>query len=81
MSFEKPPLTQPLSEPGAIPRAWAVWFTNLWVRTNMTSGPTSERPTKDLYVGKEYIDQTLGKPIWLASVRPTVWKDYSGTTV
>ena len=79
--MEKPPLTQPLSEPGAIPRAWAVWFTNLWVRTNDASGPTAERPIKDLFVGRQYYDTTLNKPIWLRSVRPTVWKDATGTTV
>lgn len=79
--MEKPPLTQELSTPGAIPRAWAVWFTNLWVQTNSISGPTADRPTKDLFVGKQYYDTTLNKPIWLRSVRPTVWKDAAGVTV
>lgn len=80
--MEKPPLTQLLADDsGSVPRAWAVWFTNLWVRTNDASGTTAQRPTKDLYEGKRYIDKTLGKPIWLSSVRPTVWKDYNGTTV
>ena len=79
--MEKPPLTQELSTPGSIPRAWAVWFTNLWVRTNDAIGITADRPTKDLFVGRQYYDTTLNKPVWLRSVRPAVWKDATGTTV
>lgn len=77
-----PPFSSDVTDQsGRFTRPWTVWLSNLWVQTNSVSGPTSERPTKDLYVGKKYIDLTLGKPIWLASVRPTVWKDYNGTTV
>lgn len=79
--MEKPPITESLSAPGPIPRAWAVWFTNLWVQTNSVSGVTADRPTKELFVGKTYYDTTLNKPIWLRSVRPTVWKDAAGVTV
>ena len=80
--MEKPPLNQELADDsGSVPRAWAVWFTNFWVRTNITSGTTAQRPTKDLFAGRQYYDTTLNKPIWLNSVRPTVWKDASGVTV
>lgn len=79
--MEKPPLTQTLSEPGAIPRAWAIWFTRLWVQVETGSGPTADRPTKNLFVGKQWYDETLSKPIYVRSVRPTVWKDAAGVTV
>lgn len=79
--MEKPPLTQDLSTPGPVPRAWAVWLTNLWVQTNIVSGITADRPTKDLFVGKQYYDTTLNKPIWLRSVRPNIWKDSLGNNV
>ncbi|MHB1098442.1 MAG: hypothetical protein ACYCZR_02690 [Burkholderiales bacterium] len=82
MSFEKPPLTQEFTTPtGGVPRAWAVWFTNIWVRLNETHGTTANRPTKGLFIGMQYYDTTLNKPVWLNSVRPSVWKDAAGTTV
>lgn len=82
MSLEKPPLTQLLADDsGSVPRAWAVWLTHLWVSVETGSGPTGERPTKNLFVGKQWYDETLNKPIWLRSVRPTVWKDAAGVTV
>lgn len=79
--MDKPPLIETLSAPGPIPRAWAVWFTNLWVQVETGSGPTADRPTKNLFVGKQWFDTTINKPIWLRSVRPNVWKDAAGVTV
>lgn len=82
MSHEKPPFASTVIDAeGHLTRPWTVWFTNLWVQTNSVSGPTADRPTKDLFVGKQYYDTTLNKPIWLRSVRPTVWKDATGATV
>jgi hypothetical protein len=41
-------------------------------------GTTAQRPTQNLFVGLEYKDTTLQKPIiWWG----TSWKDYSGTVV
>lgn len=40
------------------------------------SGPTSARPTTDLWVGRPYFDTTLGKALTLKSVGPpVVWQD------
>lgn len=75
--MEKPPLTVD------IPRPWAIWITNLWMLVDSieSQGPTAQRPVKGLFVGRCYYDTTLNKPIWLRSVRPTVWKDASGLSV
>lgn len=81
MSLDKPPIAETLSNPGPLPRAWAVWMMNLWVRVNTLSGVTADRPTKDLFVGRQYYDTTLSKPIWLSGVRPTVWRDAAGVAV
>ena len=39
------------------------------------SGTTEERPVTNIYVGLQYFDTTLGKPIWIK------WADGSGTWV
>ena len=60
---------------------WVQWLYKLWINTNNESGTTANRPTEHLYIGKMYYDTTLNKPVWLSSVRPSVWKDAAGTTV
>ena len=44
------------------------------------SGPTTNRPVENLYVGLQYFDTTLGKPIWVRYASGT-WVDASGVTV
>jgi hypothetical protein len=44
-------------------------------------GTTAQRPP-DPVLGQQYLDRTIGKPIWAASVAPNViWKDAAGVTV
>jgi hypothetical protein len=44
-------------------------------------GPTSKRPA-DPVLGQQYLDSTLGRPIWAAQISPAVvWKDAAGVTV
>jgi len=59
------------------------WLQRAWdiLNTFDSPGTTAHRPTKGLYVGRFYYDTTLGKPIWLHSVNPTVWHDGSGASV
>jgi hypothetical protein len=38
-----------------------------------SSGTTADRPTTNLWIGQQYFDTTLGKPVWLKSVKPSVW--------
>jgi len=62
---------------------WRSWFNAVYNVTNALtmSGPTAQRPVKLLWVGRTYFDTTLGLPIWLESITPTVWIDATGTPV
>lgn len=64
--------------------AWAGWFSNAQtiLADASNSGPTGQRPTAQMYVGKPYFDTTLGIPIWLKTPSPTpVWVNAAGTAV
>jgi hypothetical protein len=62
---------------------WAGWFSQaqaiLFDIAN--SGTSAQRPTTLLYIGKPYFDTTLGVPIVLKSVSPSVWVNGIGTVV
>lgn len=66
---------------------YQAWFASIqnWLRPVGSSGITALRPlnTKEsfMYVGQAYFDTTLGKPIWVQSLNPTVWVDASGAVV
>ena len=45
------------------------------------SGTTAQRPTRYLWVGRMYFDTTIGLPIWVQSLGPTVWIDAAGNPV
>lgn len=64
-------------------RTWMQWLS--WVHRVVSavtqSGTTAERPDNLLWVGRTYFDTTLGKPVWLESVRPSVWVDATGAPV
>lgn len=62
---------------------WGQWFTlvQATVLSIRQSGATADRPTKVLWIGRPYYDTTLGKPVWVNSVNPTVWHDGSGAVV
>ena len=82
--MEKPPLNSAVDTDGkSLSDSWAEWFNKLWIvgGSQDNSGVTADRPTKNLFVGRPYFDTTLGYPIWLKSVRPTVWCNSSGTSV
>lgn len=44
-------------------------------------GITAQRPTVGLYLGMQYFDRTLGKPIYCKQVSLPVWVDATGVTV
>lgn len=56
-----------------------------WLGPIGMSGSTGDRPINTprnfLYVGQQYFDTTLGKPIFVASLNPTVWVDATGAPV
>lgn len=51
------------------------------VRSLRQSGVTADRPTKALWIGRQYFDTTLGHAVWVKSVNPAVWVDGTGTVV
>ena len=72
---------------GKLNPAWAVWFTrtHMSARALQDSGPTAERPTAQLWIGRPFFDTTLNIPVWVQSVpprpAPAVWVDSTGAPV
>ena len=62
---------------------WGQWLNRIQDICNSVqqSGVTADRPTSVLWIGRVYFDTTLGKPVWVKSVRPTVWVDGTGAVV
>lgn len=62
---------------------WVQWFNRLWDVVNSIGlhGTTAQRPTTGLYINMQYLDETLGIPIWLQSVNPAVWINSAGASV
>lgn len=62
---------------------WGQWvsFVQQTVLSMRQSGVTANRPTSVLWIGRFYYDTTLNKPVWVSSVKPTVWRDAAGVIV
>lgn len=64
-------------------RTWMQWLS--WVHRVVSactqSGPTADRPTTVLWIGRQYYDTTLNKPVYVRAVKPTVWRDAAGSIV
>lgn len=82
-NFEVPNAYLVLNPQGLMAPAWAQWTTRVHqVATSaQQSGATADRPTAGLWIGRQYFDTTLGKPVWVQSVRPAVWVDATGSPV
>lgn len=81
--LELAPIREDFSdEQGNITRGWASWFqrVKLYAGSVSESGTTANRPTSKLFIGRRFFDTTLGKPIYVKSLSPTVWVDGVGTT-
>lgn len=95
MILQEPPHSSPLVEiPGKngnirifSASTWSIFFNSLYQQVVKSrdiqegSGLTATRPTGGLYVGRQYFDTTLGKPVFIKSLSPAVWVDAAGTTV
>jgi hypothetical protein len=89
MSLAPIPTTlQIVDKGGALERSYQAWLASIQyylapVGTNGTTAnrPVNASPQRPLYVGQSYFDSTLGKPIWVKSLNPTVWVDAAGTVV
>lgn len=64
-------------------RTWMQWFstTHGYVLSIPQSGPTANRPVSGLWIGRQFYDTTLNKPVYVSAVNPTVWRDAAGTVV
>ena len=62
---------------------WGAWVQRVHdvAIASQQSGATADRPTAGLWIGRQFYDTTLGKPVWVQSVRPTVWVDATGAPV
>lgn len=69
---------------GNVSPAYQQVFT-LWgsfVTAGRQAGATADRPTSGLWVGRQWFDTTLGYPVWVKQVNPTVvWVNASGIAV
>jgi hypothetical protein len=76
---EAPKDNVPLDKKGAFKWAWISWFQSVFLTCESVqeSGPSTNRPTKNLWVGRRYFDTTLGYPIWWRSAG--IWVDATGT--
>jgi hypothetical protein len=73
----------PVSDDEGPTRPWLQWFGRVHnVAASLSqSGTTAQRPTSMLWLGRQYWDTTLNKPIWVQQVTPTVvWVLADGTT-
>lgn len=62
---------------------WLGWFSalNNVVQTFGSNGATTARPTSNLFVGQQFFDTTLGYPVFIKSLNPTVWVNGAGGVV
>ena len=84
MSLDPIPTRPIITQQGAVlDRLYQSWFASIqrWLGPVGQSGSTTNRPSNGLYVGLQYFDTTLGKPVFLKQVSTPVWVDATGTVV
>ena len=82
--MESAPFREPIMDKaGVMAASWMQWLQKigLYAGAGAESGTTANRPTSSLYIGRQYFDTTLGYPIWVQSLSPTVWCDSTGAPV
>jgi hypothetical protein len=63
---------------------WMAWFNSIqfWLFPIGQFGTTANRPTTSLYIGRRYYDTTLGYPVWVHQITPTIiWHNGAGASV
>lgn len=80
-AFDYPSNVKVLDDRGIVSTPWNQLFTRwqLLISAIPQSGPTASRPTSGLWIGRQFWDTTLGRPVYVKSVLPTVWADVSGS--
>ena len=68
---------------GSATTPWQAWFSRIHsiVVTGQQSGPTSARPTSQVWIGRQFYDTTINKPVFVSAVKPIVWRDATGAVV
>ena len=65
-------------------RLYQAWFNGIqqWLGPIGQTGTTAQRPTKNLWIGLPYYDTTLGYPVFVHQISPSiVWHNASGGVV
>ena len=73
-----------VAEQGTLTPIYQAWFASIqrWLSPNGQFGTTAKRPTAALYVGQFYYDTTLGYPVWVHQVSPSIiWHNGAGAAV
>lgn len=81
MQINPPPIAEEIS---GKPVSWANWFNQAYriLFDVQNFGATASRPTKNLYIGQQFYDQTLGYEVRVHSVGPpAVWHNGAGASV
>lgn len=63
---------------------YQAWFGGIqqWLGPVGQFGLTAARPTKNLYIGLSYYDQTLGLPVFVHQISPSIiWHTAAGAVV
>jgi hypothetical protein len=88
MSLSPAPIAADVTQKGGFTTpAWKAWISQLFavVSTVNNSGTTALRPVGSaqipLSLGQAYFDTTLGIPVWIKSLNPTVWVNSAGAPV
>ena len=66
---------------GMVLPGWVQWIARIHriALSEIQAGTTANRPVSGLWIGRRYMDTTLGKPVFVKSLGPTVWVDGAGT--
>ena len=80
MSISQPPFQSTLVDVNdRVQTPWAQWFSQLQpiLQSVVASGPTSGRPTQNLYIGYPYFDTTIDQMVYWNGV---IWVTYAPST-
>jgi hypothetical protein len=80
MAISQPPFQSTLVDANdRVQTPWAQWFSQLQpiLQSIVASGPTSGRPTQNLYIGYPYFDTTIDQMVYWNGV---IWVTYAPST-
>lgn len=85
MSLSPTPTKPIITEKGdRLPAVFQSWFGSIqqWLGPQGQTGTTAKRPTTNLWIGLCYYDTTLGYPVFVHQISPSiVWHNAAGAAV